>query len=166
MKMKRTLQEWTNLAEIIGNAAIILSLVFVGLQISDSTKEMRGRTAYDATVALQTWYNEIGTNEQAAEVFRKGMNDPTSLSKDEALQFVMCMHSAMLAYQTIYFVGVEGQLDEAMYLAMSSTLEAAVPTPGFAWYWEQRHGYMTDEFRVFIKQIITTHPEGGAEIYN
>ena len=69
--MKRTLQEWANLAEIIGNAAIIVSLLFVGLQISDTTKEMRANTAYNATVALQTWYNEVGTNEQAAAVFRK-----------------------------------------------------------------------------------------------
>ena len=61
--MKRTLQEWANLAEIIGNAAIILSLVFVGLQISDSTKEMRANTAYNSTSALQSFYNAMGTNE-------------------------------------------------------------------------------------------------------
>jgi hypothetical protein len=164
--MKRTLQEWANLAEIIGNAAIILSLVFVGLQISDTTKEMRASTAYNATIALQTWYNEMGTNEQAAKVFRKGMNDPASLSKDEALQFIMCAHSAMLAYQNAYFVGVEGTLDSAMYKAMASTLEAAAPTPGFAWYWQQRGGYLTDEFREFVEEIMTVQPKGGAEIYN
>jgi len=163
--MKHTLQEWANLAGIIGNFAIIVSLVFVGLQISDTTKEMRASTAYNATVALQTWYNEIGTNEQAAEVFRKGMNDPASLSKDESMQFIMCIHSVMLAYQNVYFAGVEGTLDAAMYKAMTSTLEAAVPTPGFAWYWQQRAGFMTDEFRGFLEQIITAQPKGGAEIY-
>jgi hypothetical protein len=163
--MKRTLQEWANLAEIVGNAAIIVSLVFVGLQISDTTKEMRASTAYNATVALQTWYNEIGTNDQAATVFRKGMNDPTSLSKDEAMQFIMCIHSVILAYQNVYFVGVEGTLDAAMYKAMSSTLEAAVPTPGYKWYWQQRAGHFTDEFRGFIDQMIAVHPTGGAEIY-
>ena len=61
--MKHTLQEWANLAGIIGNFAIIVSLVFVGLQISDTTREMRASTAYNATVALQTWYNKVGTNE-------------------------------------------------------------------------------------------------------
>ena len=81
--MKHTLQEWANLAEIVGNVAIILSLVFVGLQISENTKEMRSVTAHNATVALQTWYVDIGTTEQAAKVFRQGMNAPSSLSKDE-----------------------------------------------------------------------------------
>lgn len=164
--MKRTLQEWANLAEIIGNAAIILSLVFVGLQISDSTKEMRASTAYNATVALQTWYNEMGTNAQAATVFRNGMIDPTSLSKDEAMQFLMCVHSALLAYQNVYFVGVEGTLDSAMYKAMTATIEASVTTPGFEWYWQQRRGYFTAEFRELVDQIIKTQPQGGAEIFN
>ena len=163
--MKRTLQEWANLAEIIGSAAIILSLVFVGLQISDTTKEMRAETAHNATAALQTWYNEIGTNEQAAKVFRKGMNDPTSLSKDEALQFIMSVHSVMLAYQSIYFLGIEGTLDSDMNIAMSSALEAAVPTQGFRWYWQQRGRHFTSEFRGFVEQIIVAHPNGGAEVY-
>jgi hypothetical protein len=99
--MKRTLQDWANLAEIIGNAAIIISLVFVGLQISDNTREMRSAAAHNATVALQAWYVEVGTNEQAAQVFRKGMSDPTTLSKDEALQFLMNVHSALIAYQSV-----------------------------------------------------------------
>jgi len=69
--MKRTLQDWANLASIIGNAGLILSLGFVGFQIADNTKEMRATTAAQATTALQTWYNEIGTNEQAASLFRR-----------------------------------------------------------------------------------------------
>jgi len=163
--MKRTLQDWANFAEIIGNVAIIFSFVFVGFQISANTKEMRANTAYNATVALQTWYNEVGTNEQAAKVYRKGMYDPASLSKDEALQFLMNLHSIMLAFQINYFLGVEGTLDADMNIAMSSALEAAVPTPGFRWYWQQRSGHFTEAFRSFIDQIIATHPEGGAEIY-
>ena len=163
--MKRTLQDWANFAEIIGNVAIILSFVFVGLQISDNSKLMRSETATNATAALQSWYNELGTNEQAAKVFRKGMTDPSSLSKDEEMQFLMSLHAVMLAYQSIYFLGVEGTLDTDMTRAMSSALEAAAPTPGFAWYWRQRGSHVTDEFQGFINQIIAVQPKGGAEIY-
>ena len=163
--MKRTLQEWANFAEIIGNLAIIFSFIFVGLQILDNTKLMRSETAANATAALQSWYNEVGTNEQAAKVFRKGMNDPTSLSKDEALQFLMSHHAIMLAYQNIYFLGLEGTLDIDLSRAMSSALEAAAPTPGFDWYWRQRGSHFTDEFQSFINQIIAVQPKGGAEIY-
>jgi len=163
--MKRTLQEWANLAEIIGNAAIILSLVFVGLQISDNTREMRSAAAHNATVSLQAWYVEVGTNEQAAKVFRKGMSDPDALSKDEAVQFLMNVHSALIAYQSVYFLGTEGTLDAALYQAMFATMGASVPTPGFQWYWQQRRYSFTPEFQQYVEQQIKSGPVGGSEIY-
>ena len=107
----------------------------------------------------------MGTNEQASKVFRKGMSDPSSLSEDEAFEFLMGLHSIVLAYQSIYFVGVEGTLDAALYKAMSSALEGAVTAPGFAWYWQQRENYFTEEFIGFVNQMITDQPQGTAEIY-
>lgn len=164
--MNHTLQDWANLAEIIGTVAIILSLVFVGFQISDNTREMRSSAAYNATVALQAWYVEVGTNEQAAKVFRKGMSDPTALSKDEAVQFLMNVHSALIAFQSIYFSRTEGTLDASLYEAMFSNMRASVPTPGFQWYWKQRRDAFTLEFQQYVEQQIKSGPVGGAEIYH
>ena len=66
--------------------------------------------------------------------------------------------------QINYFLGVEGTLDEDMNIAMSSALEASVPTPGFKWYWRQRGDHFTEAFKSFVNQIAASHPEGGAEI--
>ena len=163
--MKRSLQDWANLAEIVGTAAIIFSLIFVGLQISDNTREMRSAAAHNATESLQNWYVEIATNSQAAQVFRKGMGDPSALSKDEAFQYLMNIHSAVLAYQNVYFLGNEGALDNSLYLAMSATMVAVVPSPGFQWYWKQRFEYFTPEFRKFVEELMISGAEGGADIY-
>ena len=163
--MKRTLQDWANLAEIVGNVAIIFSLLFVGLQIADSTKEMRAAAAHNATESLQSWYVEMGTSAQAAEVFRQGMNDPSVLSNEEKFQFLMSFHSAILAYQHVYFLGIEGTLDESLYQAMSATMGAAAPTKGFQWYWKQRGHFFTPEFRGFIEKLMLSSKDDGAEIY-
>jgi hypothetical protein len=164
-EMKHTLQDWANLAEIVGTAAIIFSLLFVGLQISDNTREMRSAAATNATESLQNWYVEIATNPQAASVFRKGMNDPNALSKEEAFQYLLNIHSAMLAYQNVYFLGSEGTLDASLFQAMSATMAAVVPTPGFKWYWQQRSNFFTREFREFVSELSSSRPDGGAEIY-
>jgi hypothetical protein len=163
--MQRSLQEWAHLAEIIGGIAIILSLIFVGLQVSENSKQVRSETAHNVTAGLQSWYNQMGGSAQVSAVFRKGKSDPESLSKDEAVQYLMSVHSVMLIYQTMYFLGAEGTLDEEMNTAMSSALKAALPTPGFTWYWEQRSEYFTKEFQAFVKEIVATAPDGGAKIY-
>ncbi|GAB5415824.1 MAG: hypothetical protein Cons2KO_34270 [Congregibacter sp.] len=163
--MKRSLQDWANLAEIAGTAAIIFSLVFVGFQISDHTREMRSAAAHNATESLQSWYNEIATNLDAAHIFRKGMSDPESLSEDEAFVYLMNLHSIMLAYQNVFFLGSEGTLDASLQVALTETMKAAVPTPGFHWYWRQREDFFTPQFSQFVVGLMNIPESEGAEIY-
>ena len=163
--MKRSLQEWAHLAEIIGGIAIILSLLFVGLQLSENSRQVRSETAHSVTAGLQSWYNGLGMSAQASANFRKGMSAPQTLTPDESVQFLMAVHSVMLIYQTMYYLGVEGTLDDEMNSAMSSALRAAVPSSGFAWYWDQRSDYFTKEFQAFISQIRAGERGGAAKIY-
>lgn len=163
--MKRSLQDWANLAEIGGTAAIIFSLIFVGLQISDNTKEMRSTAAHNATQSLQSWYVELATSPEAAHVFRKAMSDPSALSEDDAFVFLMNIHSSMLAYQNVFFLGTEGTLDDSLHVALTATMVAVVPTPGFQWYWKQRSEFFTPEFRVFVDELMISGVGKGAEIY-
>ena len=71
----------------------------------------------------------------------------------------------MLIYQTMYFLGQEGTLDEEMYTSMSSAMKAAVPAPGFTWYWNQRSEYFTEEFQSFVAQLSVDEIDASAEIY-
>ncbi|RZW12742.1 MAG: hypothetical protein EX260_12205, partial [Desulfobulbaceae bacterium] len=93
--MKRSLQDWAHLAEIIGGVALILSLIFVGLQVSEHSRQVRSETAHNVTAGLQSWYNGLGGSAQASAVFRKGMSAPDTLDPDEAVQYLMSVHSVM-----------------------------------------------------------------------
>jgi hypothetical protein len=152
--MKRSLQDWANLAEIAGTVAIILSLIFVGLQISDNTREMRSAAAHNATQSLQSWYVEIATNFEAAHVFRKGMTDPVALSEDEAFVYLMNIHSAMLAYQNVFLLGADRMLDASLHVALNQTMRAVAPTRGFRWYREQRSDFFAPEFSHSVEELI------------
>ena len=50
--MKRTLAEWASVAEIIGALAIVVSLVFVGLQIRANTRATQNAT-YQQSVGYE-----------------------------------------------------------------------------------------------------------------
>lgn len=53
--MKLKLSEWANIAEIIGAFAVVISLIYVGIQVNDSAGAVRSDSANDANVALQKW---------------------------------------------------------------------------------------------------------------
>ena len=93
------------------------------------------------------------------------MSEPTSLSEDEAFVYLMNIHSAMLAYQNVFFLGTEGTLDASLQLALTETMKAVVPTRGFKWYWEQRGEFFTPQFSRFVEDLMETAGSEGAEIY-
>jgi hypothetical protein len=56
---KRSLQDWASIAEILGAAAVVVSLLFVGFQISDGNRETRAATAQAALDSEMSFQAEL-----------------------------------------------------------------------------------------------------------
>ena len=56
IEMKNKLSEMASIAEIIGAFAVVISLIYVGVQVNDSAGAVRSASANDANVAVQNWY--------------------------------------------------------------------------------------------------------------
>ena len=130
--MKLKLSDMASVAEVIGAVAIVISLIYVGVQVSDSTRAVRSATANETASALSNWYGQLGTSEQASQVFINGITDPDSLSREELFQFVIQMHGLMLEYQAAYYLSQEGTLDTELQESITNTLLGVKDMPGFA----------------------------------
>jgi len=150
------LSEWANAAEIIGAAAIVVSLIYVGIQVDDSTRAVRSAAANDTASALSAWYAQLGTNAQASTVFLNAMTNPDSLSREELFQFVVQMHGLMMEYQAAYYLSQEGTLDEELQESITATLLGVRDMPGFAIYWQQRRGLFKPTYRDYVENLIAT----------
>jgi len=148
------LAEIADIAEVIGAAAIVVSLIYVGIQVDDSTRAVRSATANETTNAIASWYETVGADQQTAQLYRRGMVDPDSLSAEEWLQFVLLGHSLMLKYQTTFYLAHEGTLDIDISQSITATLSASRELSGFLRYWEQRKSVFEPEFRAYVDDIV------------
>ena len=64
--MKLRLSKLASIAEIISAFAVVISLIYVGVQVKDSASAARSAAANDANVALQRWYLQIGSDQQTS----------------------------------------------------------------------------------------------------
>ena len=73
--MKLQLAEYAHIAEIVGAFAVVISLIYVGAPVnnSDSASTVRAASANDVNVALQSWYLEIGTDQQTSKLFYEAL---------------------------------------------------------------------------------------------
>jgi hypothetical protein len=153
------------LAEIIGAVAVVVSLVYVGIQVNDSVGASRSASVNDANVALQNWYLEVGTNEQASTLFYRGLMSREALPAEEEFQFLMTFHGVFLAFQNSYWLTEEGTLDPELLEALTAAILGVKDTPGMRRYWRQRKSYLNASFAEYVELLLKRETNTSMDIY-
>ena len=152
--MNLKLSDMASIAEVIGAVAIVVSLIYVGVEVNDSTRAVRSATANETTTAMAAWYNNIGSNSEVAELFARGMGDPESFQAGEELQFYYLVHSIMLQLQAAYYLSEEGTLDTELSATLTNVLTGVRATPGFREYWGRRQSLFSRSFREYVDDVM------------
>jgi len=163
--MKSRLSELASIAEIIGAFAVVISLAYVGIQVSHSAGAVRAASANDANVALQNWYLEIGSDQQASELFYEALMSEAALPAPEEFQFLMMFHGVFLAFQNSYWLAEEGTLDRELLDALTVAVLGIKDTPGFRRYWRQRKSYLDSNFADYVDQLLEKETNPSMDLY-
>ena len=163
--MKLKLAEYASIAEIIGAFAVVISLIYVGVQVNDSASAVRAASANDVNVALQSWYMQIGSDQQTSELFYEALTSEEALSNEEEFQFMMMMHGAFLAFQNNYLLAEEGTIDAELREAISAAIVNIRRLPGMRRYWRLRRGYLHSGFADYVDQLLEQDREVSVDIY-
>ena len=137
--------------EVLSVVAVVLSLIFVGLEVNESTRATRSATAAETTATIAEWYTALGNDQQASSVLRRFVTDPQSLTIDEQYQAVMNIHALMLILQSSFYLEEEGTLSPQIHRSITTAMTSE---PGIRFYWEQRKPiFVNEDFITFIEQL-------------
>lgn len=140
--------------ELIGAFAVVVSLIYVGVQVRHSAGAVRSAAATDASVTMQNWYLEMGSNRQASDIWFNAMTSPDPLSTHDEFQFMMSMHAVLLGMQNSYFLSQEGTLDAEFREAITTAIVAVKDLPGMDRYWRQRRGFFHTGFAEYVDGLL------------
>lgn len=163
--MRMKLSEMALIAEVIGAFAVVISLIYVGIQVNDSASAVRAASANDANTTLQNFYLEVGSDRETSEIFYTALVSPVPLEPTEEFQFLMMLHAAFLAFQNSYFLAKEGTIDEDLHEAITAALVGVRETPGVKRYWRQRRSYLHPEFAQYVDDLIVRESDVTVDIY-
>lgn len=149
-----SLEELGIIAEMFGALAILVTLIYLAIQVKDGARASRSAAVTDATTAMQSFYEQLGSNSEASDLFLHGLRNPEALSEDRRFQFLMLMHCCFLGFQRSYFLAREGTLDLELRDSIGTAIEAVNQLPGMHMYWRQRRLFFQDEFVSLVEQLL------------
>jgi hypothetical protein len=143
---------------IVSAIAVVVTLIYLAIQIRDSAKASRSEAVTDATGGIQAWYLQLGSNPETAELFLKGVSKPAALSREGQFQFLMLVHSIFLGFQRSYFLSKAGTLDVGLRDSIGTAVHAVNHLPGIHFYWRQRKVFFQAEFVAWVEDLLAREP--------
>jgi len=129
--MKEILEEYALIAEIISAVAIIISLVFVGIQIRANTKATQATTFHQIAALDIEILLSLGSSQESARIISIFRENPDSLSTDE-YNYAFHMFAAEVRHVENLFLQNENKmLTKKDWNSRKALVEGLVMTPGF-----------------------------------
>ncbi len=150
------LDQLANIAEISAAALLIVSLIYVGIQIKQNTAatQAAGRQAY-----VDTLNNLVGLVSQSvnlADILDRGANGLSNLKSGETLQFCAFIDQCFITFETYYFQWKAGALDARLWGLVDPIISGFMVQTGQQQWWETRRHWYDQEFQEYVNQMIDT----------
>ena len=142
---------FANLAEIVGTATIVVSLIYVAIQVRQSTRATKLTSAQNISHELRDATALLANESEMAEIHLKGIADADSLTPVERHRFYIVLSALYRVYENAYYLKQEGVLDSDAWDGLIGQIQLAIDSPGYQTYWNDRKIIFSEGFRNFVE---------------
>ena len=118
-----TLEQISNIAEIIGALLIVISLVYVAHQLHQNTEAIRVETANSLVNLTLNMVGDIVASREVAECWVKAGNDFSSLDEIDKQRAIMFEYRAIQAWHHYFQLRESGLMPDAQWKELSWFIE-------------------------------------------
>lgn len=140
-------------SQIVSSIAVVLSVLYLGIQVRRSTRVAKVAAQDAAASALRDVTKPFMENAELGRLWRAGLEDLGKLSADDQARFFHAAHQFLKALETIHFHYVYGLLDAQLWNGWRELLRHYVASPGIAHYLELRGEVFSERFRKFVREL-------------
>lgn len=160
-----TLEQLANIGEALGGVAVLVSLIYLIIELRRSTRTARSSNAWNSTVALAELCEVIADNPQLSELTMRCHSpdtNPEDLTQAEFAQWFFVCRSVFYKYEAQWFLWAEGSLSDEMWQNRRRWAKAfiSLPVPRRAWEMEMEQHQYTSKF---VESIETMSVSGNLD---
>ena len=141
------------ISEIIGAIAIVITLIYLAVQIRQNTASVRA-AGYQEWLAANLELNTAFENQALSRLFVLGNADSSNLNDESFISFAMWNLGVMQMAQATNYLYRSGSLDRELWEAEMNRAAGILAFPGVRQWWEA--GGKTQLTRSFVKQLEST----------
>ena len=162
-----TLEDLGNLGDFMAAVGVIVSLIYLALQIKQNTHQMR-QNSKSLLMTNELAGSELGIqgfmalaqNTELADIYRRGTRDLDVLSRDEKFRFGNLMLAIFYINQAGFHNQRQGLSDDDAWRGHTALYREILGFPGVRTWWQAQGHVFSPLYRQFVDGLIAKVQEG------
>lgn len=147
-----------NLGEIVGAAAVVVSLIYLAIQVRQSTQSQRTENYVRALERLSTMQSILSQDGTLSRLYAKGVQDASALTAQERIQFTWSLYEAFGAFEFLFHAAEIKTVPEQVWTRWSAAVAWWLSYPGVQAWWAARPVPFTESFTAFVDATLRNNP--------
>ena len=146
-----SISDWGSIGEIVSGIGVILSLIYVGVQVRKNSQDVRDNTAQQILNLFVTINHS--PDELLLAAFLKLYRDEP-FDKHEQMRYSFYLREQLETYHSAYYHYKRGNLDQSLFRAVEQRIKNNSQFPQWREVWEIANNVYSREFRDYVNGLL------------
>ena len=134
-----TLEDFYFISQIVAALGIMAALIFVGVQVRQSTRQAKADAAQAVHANFAKWYLSFSEHPHLSEIGSKGVAGLDNLTPQETMHFITSLLAVISYTQSAFYKWREGDLDDELWRSWERSSLSYLDTKGGKEVWALSH---------------------------
>ena len=148
------LEQLANLGEFLGGIAVIISLIYVAIQIRGNSRIQRSESYGRSLEMLRDVQARFATDDEYARMYNRGLVEPEALSVEDRLKFTWACTEMFGAFEYMHHQYLQGDMPEEIWVRWEQTLRFWLTYPGIRTWWVGRPTVFSETFTALCDRYL------------
>jgi hypothetical protein len=153
-----TLDDLGSLGEFISGLAVVVTLVYLALQIRHNTRAVRSSMHQDMVESTLRVAESLSDNAEVGLIVLKADADYDSLTAGELLRFEAYAERVFGNFESVYYSYRNSMIEEDLWAAWESSCLDDISRIAMRRFWKDQRPLHLRDFMDFVDQYYRTHP--------
>jgi hypothetical protein len=153
-----------SVGEFVGAIAVVVTLIYLTLQMRQNTRALRLNTVNAVTEELQAMFSLLASDKGLTDIINEA-GQGTELTSEGRVRYYTFTSNLLRIYENAYLQKIEGTIHEAHWTGITRMMIDYTKMASFPMYWGDRKHWLSDEFGDYMEaEIIPVSPREGVSI--
>ena len=155
-----SLEDLGNIGEFVAAVAVVVSLIYLAVQIRQNTRSVRTASYQALTTSMSNYLETISRDREAASMFLRGLEDPGKLDDEDALRFVTTCMNVFNNFENLFYQRRQAMIESEFSERWKRVMRWYLRQSGVVAWWQHNKRMFSETFQTHVdEQLASVTPQ-------